>query len=91
MNGRCQDTTAINAVDGTVAGTLALGGKPEFAVADGKGSYLRKYRRQVRTGSFRFQILESLAPLAHGSVQGTFRTSCGLDPPIAFSPVATTN
>src|SRR6266436_987259 len=35
-NGRTN--TAINAADGTVAGTLALGGKPEFAVADGKGS-----------------------------------------------------
>lgn len=38
LNGRGQNTTAINAGDGTVAGTLALGGKPEFAVADGKGS-----------------------------------------------------
>jgi DNA-binding beta-propeller fold protein YncE len=38
MNGRSQDTTAINAADGSVVGTLALGGKPEFAVADGKGS-----------------------------------------------------
>ncbi len=38
MNGRSQDTTAISAADGTVAGTLALGGKPEFAVADGKGN-----------------------------------------------------
>jgi hypothetical protein len=37
MNGRSHDTTAINAADGTVAGTLDLGGKPEFAVADGKG------------------------------------------------------
>ncbi|HZV87476.1 MAG TPA: YncE family protein [Candidatus Binatus sp.] len=36
--GRGQNTTAINGADGTVAGTLALGGKPEFAVADGKGS-----------------------------------------------------
>jgi hypothetical protein len=33
-----KNTTAINAADGTVAGTLGLGGKPEFAVADGKGS-----------------------------------------------------
>jgi hypothetical protein len=33
-----KNATAINAADGTVAGTLALGGKPEFAVADGKGS-----------------------------------------------------
>lgn len=38
LNGRGQNTTAINAADGTVAGTLALGGKPEFAQADGKGS-----------------------------------------------------
>jgi YVTN family beta-propeller protein len=38
MNGRSQDTTAINAADGTVAGTLALGGKPEFAAADGHGN-----------------------------------------------------
>ena len=38
MNGRSHDATAINAADGTVAGTLELGGKPEFAVADGKGS-----------------------------------------------------
>jgi len=38
FNGRGKNTTAINAADGTVAGTLALGGKPEFAVADGKGS-----------------------------------------------------
>jgi len=38
MNGRSQDVTAINAVDGTVAGTMAVSGKPEFAVSDGKGS-----------------------------------------------------
>src|SRR5215831_10443351 len=38
MNGRSHDATAINAVDGSVAGQLELGGKPEFAVADGKGS-----------------------------------------------------
>jgi YVTN family beta-propeller protein len=38
MNGSSKDTTAINASDGSLAGTLPLGGKPEFAVADGKGS-----------------------------------------------------
>jgi hypothetical protein len=38
FNGRGKNTTAINAADGTVAGTLALGGKPEFAAVDGKGS-----------------------------------------------------
>jgi YVTN family beta-propeller protein len=37
FNGRSADTTAIDAEKGTVAGTVALGGKPEFAVSDGKG------------------------------------------------------
>lgn len=37
FNGRSQDATAIDAVTNTVAGTIALGGKPEFAVTDGKG------------------------------------------------------
>ena len=38
LNGRGQNTTAIDGASGTVAGTLALGGKPEFAQADDKGS-----------------------------------------------------
>jgi DNA-binding beta-propeller fold protein YncE len=38
FNGRSQDATVIDAATGTVAGTIALGGKPEFPVSDGKGS-----------------------------------------------------
>lgn len=38
MNAGDNSATAINAVDGTVAGTVVLGGRPEFAVADGKGN-----------------------------------------------------
>ncbi|MFL5243910.1 MAG: YncE family protein [Gemmataceae bacterium] len=37
FNAGSKDTTAIASEDGTVAGTVALGGKPEFAVADEKG------------------------------------------------------
>lgn len=37
FNGRGQSTTAIDATVDTVVGTLALGGKPEMAVADGTG------------------------------------------------------
>lgn len=37
FNGRSKDATAINAADGAVAGTFGVGGKPEFAVSDGKG------------------------------------------------------
>jgi len=38
FNGRGKNSTSINAVDGTVAGTIPLADKPEFAVADGKGT-----------------------------------------------------
>jgi len=37
FNGRSSDATAIDAESGKVAGTVALEGKPEFAVADGAG------------------------------------------------------
>lgn len=37
FNGNSKDTTAIDAKSGTVVGTLALGGRPESGVADGKG------------------------------------------------------
>lgn len=37
MNGRSGDVTAIDAQKGTVAGTVPLEGKLEFAAADGKG------------------------------------------------------
>ncbi len=38
FNGRSQDATVIEASDGSVAGTIKLGGKPEFPVSDGQGS-----------------------------------------------------
>ncbi len=37
FNAGGKNTTAIDAKTGEVAGTIALGGKPEFAAADGKG------------------------------------------------------
>ena len=37
FNGGGKNATVINAVDGMVIGTIPLGGKPEFAVQDGRG------------------------------------------------------
>jgi DNA-binding beta-propeller fold protein YncE len=37
FNGRSQDSTAIDATNGKVLGTIKLGGKPEFAASDAKG------------------------------------------------------
>jgi len=37
FNGRSRNATAIDAAKGTVVGSIPLDGKPEFAVADGKG------------------------------------------------------
>jgi len=38
FNAKSQDTTAVDAGKGEVAGTLALGGKPEYAATDAKGT-----------------------------------------------------
>ena len=38
MNGDSDSTTVINATDNSVAGTVALGGGPEFTAVDGKGN-----------------------------------------------------
>ncbi len=38
FNGRSKDMTAIDAATGNVAGTTALGGKPEFPATDGSGN-----------------------------------------------------
>jgi DNA-binding beta-propeller fold protein YncE len=38
FNASSHDTTAVDAAKGQVAGTLALGGKPEFAASDEKGT-----------------------------------------------------
>jgi YVTN family beta-propeller protein len=37
FNAKSKDTTAIDVATGKVAGTIPLGGKPEFSVSDGKG------------------------------------------------------
>jgi DNA-binding beta-propeller fold protein YncE len=38
MNGDSESTTAINAGDNKIVGTVALGGGPEFTIADGQGN-----------------------------------------------------
>ena len=38
FNGRGKNATVINAADGSVVGSIPLGGRPEFAVTDDKGS-----------------------------------------------------
>jgi DNA-binding beta-propeller fold protein YncE len=37
MNSAGADATAVNAADGTIVGTIPLGGQPEFTVSDGMG------------------------------------------------------
>jgi DNA-binding beta-propeller fold protein YncE len=67
MNSAGNDATAINAVDGTLAGTLALDGQPEFAVADGKGKIFVNITDKNQIVEFDAKTLEvlhrwSLAP-----------------------------
>jgi YVTN family beta-propeller protein len=49
MNGNSDDITVLNAADGSVAGTVALGGGPEFAASDGKGNLYVNLEAQNET------------------------------------------
>ncbi len=49
MNGDSDSITVLNAADGTLAGTIDLGGGPEFAVSDGKGSLWVNLEEQNET------------------------------------------
>jgi len=49
MNGDSDSATVINAADGKLVGTVALGGNPEFAVADGKGSVYINLEEKAET------------------------------------------
>lgn len=49
MNGDSDSITVLNAADGSVAGTIALGGGPEFAVSDRKGNLYVNLEEQNET------------------------------------------
>ncbi len=49
MNGDSDNITVLNAKDGSLAGTIALGGGPEFAVSDGKGNLYVNLEEQNET------------------------------------------
>jgi DNA-binding beta-propeller fold protein YncE len=49
MNGDSENITVLSAADGALAGTIALGGGPEFAVSDGKGNLYVNLEEQNET------------------------------------------
>jgi YVTN family beta-propeller protein len=49
MNGDSESITVLNAADGAVVGTIALGGGPEFAVSDAKGNLYVNLEEQNET------------------------------------------
>jgi YVTN family beta-propeller protein len=78
MNGDSDNTTVINAADGKVAGTIDLGGGPEFAVADGKGSAYINLEEKAETVHIDSNALKVLHhwPLAPGGTA----TALAFDP-----------
>ena len=55
MNGRSGDITAIDAASGNVVGTIPVGGKLEFAVADGAGHLYVNVETRARIVQIRFE------------------------------------
>ena len=78
MNGDSDNTTVINAADGKVVGTIDLGGGPEFAVADGKGSVYINLEEKAETVHIDSNALKALHhwPLAPGGTA----TALAFDP-----------
>ncbi|HUK13568.1 MAG TPA: hypothetical protein VLW17_09735 [Thermoanaerobaculaceae bacterium] len=68
FNGGSHDATAIDARSHAVAGTVPLGGKPEFAVADGKGAIFVNIEDKGEIAKIDTQALKVLAtwPIAPG-------------------------
>jgi DNA-binding beta-propeller fold protein YncE len=58
FNGDSSSATAINAADGKVVGSVDLGGGPEFAAADGKGTIFVNLEEQNMAVAFDAQSLK---------------------------------
>jgi YVTN family beta-propeller protein len=78
MNGDSDNTTVINAADGKVVSTIDLGGGPEFAAADGKGSVYINLEEKAETVHIDSNALKVLHhwPLAPGGTA----TALAFDP-----------
>jgi len=68
FNGESSSATAIDAAAGTIAGSVALGGRPEFAVSDGAGKMYVNLEDSSAVVAFDARTLEVLHrwPLAPG-------------------------
>lgn len=66
FNGKGQNATVIKARTGAVAGTIPMGGKPEFAVCDGKG---RVYVNNEDTAEINVIDARTLAVVARWSIK----------------------
>jgi YVTN family beta-propeller protein len=78
MNGDDDSASVINAADGKLVGTVALGGNPEFAVSDGKGSVyinIEEKAETVHVDANALKVLHSW-PLAPGKTA----TALAFDP-----------
>jgi DNA-binding beta-propeller fold protein YncE len=78
MNGDGDSASVINAADGKLIGTVALGGNPEFAVSDGNGNVyinLEDKAETVHVDANALKVLHSW-PLAPGKTA----TALALDP-----------
>src|SRR5579863_6265037 len=66
FNGRTHDSTVINPADGSVVATIPMGGRPEFAVADGQGTIYVNIRdtNEVAALDSRTLQIKSRWPLA---------------------------
>jgi DNA-binding beta-propeller fold protein YncE len=72
FNGRSDNSTAIDAQSGKVVGTIELGGRPEFAVSDGRGMIYNNLEDKseelaINARTLKIESRWPLAPCEHPS------------------------
>ena len=90
MNGRSEDSTAIDAKSGEVVGTIPLDGKPEFEVADGRGHIYANLENKSEVVQIDSKNLKVTATLAASARRGARPASPSTRRIAACSPAATT-
>ena len=81
FNGRSADATAVNVENNLVAGTVPLGGKPEFAQSDDAGTIFVNIEDTGEIAAFDSQEPAGPAPLEAGPRRGAQRPGPGPEEP----------
>ena len=88
MNGDSDSISVLNGADGSLAGTIDLGGGPEYGVSDGKGNFYVNLEEKNETLHIDVKTLEGDGTLAAHALRHAHRPidGCRRPPPLRRLP-----